>query len=127
MRLNIPVGDKNAAVPERRIKKNQAEPGGPELQIPDEYFFQRSQLRRQAERDRKLTGDVFSSDRTAGTFAFSVTEAKRVFSDGATDAIERMVYTLALPVTLPPGNTGLSTMRWFRSRLRRIYGKNILD
>ncbi|MDQ6663476.1 MAG: hypothetical protein M3Z23_03685 [Acidobacteriota bacterium] len=50
-----------------------------------------------------FVGDVFSSDRTAGTFAFSDTTYKRVFSDGATDPIFRMVYTLASPVTLPAG------------------------
>ncbi len=51
-----------------------------------------------------FTGDVFSSDRTAGTFAFSDTGAKRVFSDGASDSIFRMVYTLGTPVTLPAGD-----------------------
>lgn len=50
-----------------------------------------------------FTGDVFSSDRTGGTFDYSDTGVKRVFSDGATDPIFRMVYTLTSPVTLPAG------------------------
>jgi len=48
-------------------------------------------------------GNVFSSDTTPGTFSYSETTAARVFSDGATDVIHRMVYTLATPLTLPPG------------------------
>ncbi|MDQ2898444.1 MAG: hypothetical protein M3Y07_01425 [Acidobacteriota bacterium] len=51
-----------------------------------------------------FTGDVFSSDSTAGTFAFSATGAMRVFSDGATDGIDRMVYTLSAPFTLQAGD-----------------------
>jgi uncharacterized protein (TIGR03437 family) len=50
-----------------------------------------------------FTGDVFSSDTAAGTFSYSMTGAARVFSDGARDPIYRMVYALAQPVTLAPG------------------------
>jgi len=51
-----------------------------------------------------FTGDIFTSDTTAGTFAFSDTGVKRVFSDGASDAIDRLVYTLGSSITLPAGD-----------------------
>lgn len=51
-----------------------------------------------------VTGDVFTSDTTAGTFQFSATNVRRVFSDGAGEPIFRMVYRLAQPLTLQPGN-----------------------
>lgn len=51
-----------------------------------------------------FNGDVFSSATTPGTFEWSPTTASRVFSDGFTDPIYRMVYTLNAPVTLPAGS-----------------------
>lgn len=50
-----------------------------------------------------FTGDVLSSDTTAGTFEYSATDVRRVFSDGASDEIFRLVFTLEEPVTLPAG------------------------
>ncbi|MBN1511036.1 MAG: hypothetical protein JXB13_03400, partial [Phycisphaerae bacterium] len=51
-----------------------------------------------------FVGDVFTSDTTAGTFAYSSTGVRRTFSDGAFDELFRMVYTLEQPITLPPGD-----------------------
>ncbi|MCP5114145.1 MAG: hypothetical protein GY953_25215, partial [bacterium] len=51
-----------------------------------------------------FTGDVFTSDTTAGEFAFSPTGVRRIFSDGASDVLFRMVYTLEEPIILPPGD-----------------------
>jgi hypothetical protein len=50
-----------------------------------------------------FTGDVFSSDRTAGTFSYSQTDVPRVYQDGKVDATFRLVYTLARPMTLEAG------------------------
>jgi uncharacterized protein (TIGR03437 family) len=52
-----------------------------------------------------FTGDVFSSDTTAGTFSFSNTGVNLI-SSGVEDApkpIYRLVYQLAAPLTLPAG------------------------
>lgn len=51
-----------------------------------------------------FTGNLFSSDSTPGAFAFSPTGVRRIFSDGASDMLYRMVYTLAEPLTLGPGD-----------------------
>jgi len=50
-----------------------------------------------------FTGNVFSSDRTAGKSAFSATGVNRVFRDGASDPIYRLAYTLDAPFTLEAG------------------------
>jgi hypothetical protein len=47
-------------------------------------------------------GDVFTSDSTAGVFAFSDTGYDRVGSSSTQD-IYRLTYTLAAPITLDPG------------------------
>jgi uncharacterized protein (TIGR03437 family) len=52
-----------------------------------------------------FTGDVFSSDTTAGTFSFANTGINLI-SSGAGDApkpIYRLIYRLAAPLTLPAG------------------------
>jgi len=52
-----------------------------------------------------FTGDVFTSDTTAGTFSYSQT-AVSMISSKAADApkpINRLKYTLAAPLTLPAG------------------------
>ena len=57
-----------------------------------------------------FSGDVFSSDTTAGTFSFSDTGVK-VLSSISTDApkpIYRLSYRLASPLTLPAGEYWLS-------------------
>lgn len=51
-----------------------------------------------------FVGDVLSSDRTPGSFATSDTGVRRVFRDGTTDPIFRVVYTLQRPATLEPGD-----------------------
>jgi len=53
-----------------------------------------------------FTGDVFSSDSTAGTFSWSDTGVVREYSGwpaGKTDPIYRLVYTLDAPLTLEAG------------------------
>ncbi len=53
-----------------------------------------------------FTGDVFSSDNMAGTFAWSDTGVARHYSgwgDGVTDPIYRLEYTLDTPLILPAG------------------------
>jgi len=50
-----------------------------------------------------FVGDVFSSDSATVTSEFSETDAQRVFADGFSDRIYRMVYTLETPITLPAG------------------------
>jgi hypothetical protein len=48
-------------------------------------------------------GDVFSSDRSSGSFAVTDTGVVRVMPDNSTDPIYRLTYTLDTPVTLQPG------------------------
>lgn len=48
-------------------------------------------------------GDVFSTDLMGGTFTWSYTDVDRVFNDGHTDPIGRLVFTLDQPFTLPAG------------------------
>jgi hypothetical protein len=53
-----------------------------------------------------FTGDVFSSDTTAGTFSWSDTGVARHYSgwgEGVTDPIYRLEYTLDTPLVLPAG------------------------
>ncbi len=52
-----------------------------------------------------FTGDVFSSDKTAGTFSFSNTGVNMISSTAgdAPKPIFRLVYELAAPITLPAG------------------------
>jgi hypothetical protein len=52
-----------------------------------------------------FTGDVFSSDTTAGTFSFSNTGVNLISSNAgdAPKPIYRLVYRLAAPLTLPAG------------------------
>jgi PEP-CTERM motif len=50
-----------------------------------------------------FVGDVFSTELTAGTFTTSLTGVNRVFSDGTTDPIARVTFSLARPITLPAG------------------------
>jgi hypothetical protein len=50
-----------------------------------------------------FSGDVFSSDNVGGSFSWSDTGVDRVFSDGTTDSIYRLVYTLDTPITLQQG------------------------
>lgn len=50
-----------------------------------------------------FTGDVFSTDNSPGTFSYSDTGVRRIFSDGATSPIYRLVYTLNSPMTLTAG------------------------
>lgn len=50
-----------------------------------------------------FTGDVFSSDAFGGSFAYGATGINRVFSDGRTDPIWRMQYTLDNPLALEAG------------------------
>lgn len=50
-----------------------------------------------------FTGDVFSSDVIGGSFAYSYTGVDRVFTNGTTDPIWRMTYTLDAPIVLGPG------------------------
>ncbi len=56
-----------------------------------------------------FTGDVFSSETADGRFEVSPAAAVRVFPDGAADAIGRLAFRLAAPVTLPAGDY------WFAS------------
>ena len=50
-------------------------------------------------------GDVFSSDTSSGTFAYSATGASRVSSTVSTPSpINRITYTLSTPLTLPAGD-----------------------
>jgi hypothetical protein len=48
-------------------------------------------------------GDAFSTATTSGVFSNSPTGVFRVFSDGSTDGISRLVFTLDEPFTLPAG------------------------
>jgi hypothetical protein len=50
-----------------------------------------------------FTGDVMSSDTSAGSFAVTDTGVVRVFSDNSTDPIYRLTYTLDNPLVLQPG------------------------
>jgi hypothetical protein len=50
-----------------------------------------------------FSGNVFSSDNVGGTFSWSDTGVVRVFSDGSTDPIYRLAYSLDSPVTLQAG------------------------
>jgi hypothetical protein len=52
-----------------------------------------------------FTGDVFSSDSTAGTFSWGDTGVVRKYSGwgGKTDPIYRLEYTLDAPITLAAG------------------------
>ena len=50
-----------------------------------------------------FTGDVFTSNSTAGSFSYSRTAADRVGADGTHFPIYRLVYTLRAPLTLPAG------------------------
>ena len=53
-----------------------------------------------------FVGDVFSSDTTAGTFAYSITSTPMVSQNPAKNATRylwRLSYTLASPMTLPAG------------------------
>jgi hypothetical protein len=52
-----------------------------------------------------FTGDVFTSDTTAGTFSYSDTGEARKYSGwgGTTDPIYRLKYTLSTPIVLPAG------------------------
>lgn len=48
-------------------------------------------------------GDILASDSYGGTFATSDSGADRVFSNGSTDDIFRLTYTLSTPLVLQPG------------------------
>jgi hypothetical protein len=50
-----------------------------------------------------FTGDVFSSDNTAGTFSWGFSGVNRIMPDGSTDPIDYLVFTLDSPITLQPG------------------------
>jgi hypothetical protein len=50
-----------------------------------------------------FTGDVFSSDTTAGTFTYEDTNVRRIVQSGAGDPLYRLVYTLKNPITLEAG------------------------
>jgi len=74
-----------------------------------------------------FTGDVFSSDSTAGTFSWSDTGVVREYSGwpaGKTDPIYRLVYTLDAPLTLEAGEYFFShdAIITFPSRPRPCWG-----
>ncbi|HVZ19408.1 MAG TPA: PEP-CTERM sorting domain-containing protein [Vicinamibacterales bacterium] len=48
-------------------------------------------------------GDVFSSELTPGSFSVSDAGVQRVYDDGTTDPIDRLVYTLNTPLHLAAG------------------------
>jgi hypothetical protein len=50
-----------------------------------------------------FAGDVFSTDFVLGSFAVADTGVKREFSNGTTDPISRLTFTLDTPLTLQPG------------------------
>jgi hypothetical protein len=50
-----------------------------------------------------FTGDVFSTDNTGGTFAFSDTGYDRVGGSGLVSSVYRLTYTLDTPMVLQPG------------------------
>jgi hypothetical protein len=50
-----------------------------------------------------FNGNVFSSGVAGAAFATSYTGVNRVFADGSTDPIWRVVFTLGTPLTLAPG------------------------
>jgi hypothetical protein len=50
-----------------------------------------------------FVGDAFSTMTTLGTFSNSLTGVSRVFKDGSTDPISRLVFTLDQPFTLQAG------------------------
>ena len=79
------------------------DPGNPFVKFRMNIF---SNASFQPKETGNFVGDVFSSDTVAGTFSYSQTAASRISSAAANtpSPIDRVVYTLASPLTLPAGD-----------------------